>query len=184
MKVGRFEVHTIADGSFRLDGGAMFGTVPKTLWCRHAQPDELNRIPLCLGSLLIRTPRGKTVLVDAGLSSKYDHNAKFLKIFCIDRAVTLRDELKNHGLQAKDIDMVINTHLHFDHAGGDTEISDDGRLVPTLPHARYLVQKLEWEDAHHPHERNQASYMEENFAPLEAAKVLDLVDGDFEIEPG
>jgi glyoxylase-like metal-dependent hydrolase (beta-lactamase superfamily II) len=184
VKVGRFEVIPIADGSFRLDGGAMYGTVPKTLWCRHEQPDEHNRIPLCLGSLLIRTPTGKVGLVDAGLSSKYDRNEKFLKIFCVDRRVTLRDELKSHGLDAADVDFVINTHLHFDHAGGDTEIGPDGKIGPTFARARYFIQKEEWEDANHPHERNQASYLEENFAPLDRPGVLELVSGDYEIEPG
>lgn len=184
MRVGRFEATLVADGSFRLDGGAMYGTVPRNLWCRHEHPDENNRISLRLGTLLIRTPRGRTVLVDAGLSSKYEKNPKFLKIYAVERPVTLRDELKILGLAPSDIDLVINTHLHFDHAGGDTEYGEDGKLGPTFPKARYLVQKLEWEDATHPHERNAASYLQENFAPLDDGNVLDLIDGAFEIEPG
>ncbi len=184
MRVGHFEVTFVADGSFRLDGGAMYGTVPRNLWCRHEHPDEHNRIPLRLGALLIRTPRGRNVLIDTGLSSKYEKNPKFLKIYAVERPVTLRDELKVLGLAPGDIDIVVNTHLHFDHAGGDTEYGEDGKLGPTFPKARYLVQKLEWEDATHPHERSAASYLQENFAPLDDGNVLDLIDGTFEIEPG
>jgi glyoxylase-like metal-dependent hydrolase (beta-lactamase superfamily II) len=184
MKVGRYEVHLLSDGLFRLDGGAMYGTVPKSLWCRHEQPDEANRIPLALGALLIRTPSGKNVLVDTGLSSKYEKDPKFTRIYCVDRSTTLRDELKARGLQASDIDLVINTHLHFDHAGGDTEYDEAGKLRPQFPKARYLVQKPEWEDATRPHERNAASYLQENFAPLDDSGALMLVEGEYEVEPG
>jgi glyoxylase-like metal-dependent hydrolase (beta-lactamase superfamily II) len=184
MKIGQFNVFPLSDGTFRLDGGAMFGVVPKILWERHEPADHNNRIPLCLGSLLIRTPKGHNVLVDTGLSSKYDKNKKFLDVYCVERPKTLRDELKNHALSAQDIHMVINTHLHFDHAGGDTEFNADGRPEPTFSRAKYLVQKEEWEDAQSPHERNKASYLPENFAPLDEAKVLELVQGEYEIEPG
>ena len=184
MKIGRFDVYPLSDGVFRLDGGAMFGTVPKTLWDRCCHVDEKNRIPLALGVLLIKTPTGKNVLVDAGLSSKYEQNAKFLKIYAVERKVTLQDELKALGLERSDIDLVVNTHLHFDHAGGDTDYDSEGRLRPAFPKARYLVQKDEWQDATHPHERNQASYLPENFAPLEDSKRLELVEGEFELEPG
>src|SRR5258708_953903 len=129
MKIGRFEVFPLSDGRFRLDGGAMFGTVPKTLWCRHELADESNRVTLTLGSLMIKTPNGKNVLVDTGLSSKYERNPKFMKIYQVERPVTLRDELKTHGLAPSDIDYVINTHLHFDHAGGDTEYEGE-KIVP------------------------------------------------------
>lgn len=184
MKIGRFEAHLLSDGTFKLDGGAMFGTVPKTLWSRCCHVDESNRIPLALGVLLIRTPRGHNVLVDTGLSSKYNDNAKFKKIYAVDRSRTLRDELKALGVAPADIHYVINTHLHFDHAGGDTEVNDAGKVRPAFPNARYVIQKLEWEDANHAHERNQASYLEENFAPLADSGLLTLVDGEFELEPG
>jgi glyoxylase-like metal-dependent hydrolase (beta-lactamase superfamily II) len=183
MKIGRFEVFPLSDGKFRLDGGAMFGTVPKTLWCRHEPADESNRITLTLGSLLIKTPKGKNVLVDTGLSSKYESDPKFLKIYAVERPVTLRDELKTHGLAPSDIDLVINTHLHFDHAGGDTE-REGGKIVPAFPKARYVIQKDEWGDANHPHERNAASYLAENFSALDERKVLQLVEGETELEPG
>ncbi len=184
MKIGRFEVFPLSDGSFRLDGGAMFGVVPKVLWGRLEHADEKNRIPLSLGCLLIRTPRGHNLLVDTGLSSKYEKNRRFLDIYCVERRVTLREELKSHGLSPQDIHLVINTHLHFDHAGGNTEFGEGGRPLPAFPKARYLIQREEWEDACSPHERNQASYLEENFAPLEDSKVLELVDGEYEVEPG
>jgi len=183
IKVGRFQAAPLSDGVFRLDGGAMYGTVPKTLWCKHEQVDEKNRIPLALGCLLIKTPRGRNVLVDTGLSSKYDANGKFTSIYAVERKKTLRDELREQGLAPEDVHFVVNTHLHFDHAGGDTEVFD-GKLKPQFPNARYLIQKDEWEDANHAHERNRASYLEENFAPLQDAGVLELVDGDFELEPG
>jgi glyoxylase-like metal-dependent hydrolase (beta-lactamase superfamily II) len=184
LKIGRFEVHCLSDGNFRLDGGAMFGTVPKILWCRHDIPDEKNRIPLALGCLLIKTPRGSHVLVDTGLSSKFDDQGKFSSIYQVERPRTLRDELKDLSLAPSDIDLVVNTHLHFDHAGGNTERDGAGKAVPTFSKARYLIQKEEWEDANHAHERNQASYMAENFAPLEETGRLQLVSGDYEIEPG
>jgi len=184
MKVGQFDVELLSDGLFKLDGGAMYGTVPKNLWCRHEHPDEANRIPLCLGALLITTPRGRRVLVDTGLSSKYEKDAKFTKIYQVDRKITLRDELKSRGILPGDVDFVINTHLHFDHAGGDTEFDEEGKLRPQFPKARYVIQKVEWHDATHPHERNAASYLQENFAPLEDSHLLELVDGDYELEPG
>ncbi len=184
MKIGRFEVHLLSDGRFRLDGGAMFGVVPKTLWERSDPPDEKNRVALELGCLLIRTPRGKNVLVDTGLSSKYDKNEKFRRIYAVERPATLGDALRSLGLAPSDIDYVINTHLHFDHAGGNTELGGDGKPSPQFPKARYVIQKEEWEDAQSPHERNQASYLPENYAPLDEHKQLELVTGEFELEPG
>lgn len=184
MKIGAFEVHLLSDGRFRLDGGAMYGVVPKTLWERADPPDEKNRVTLELGCLLVRTPRGKNVLVDTGLSSKYDANEKFTRIYAVERKTTLRDGLGSLGLRPSDIDLVVNTHLHFDHAGGNTEIAGDGKPSPQFPSARYVIQKEEWEDAQSPHERNQASYLPENYAPLNERKVLELVTGEFELEPG
>lgn len=184
LSVGRFRLALLSDGLFRLDGGAMYGVVPKTLWCRsEPETDDKNRILLDLGCLLITTPRGKNVLVDTGLSSKYDDNPKFKNIYAVDRLKTLRDSLKTQGLRAEDIDVVINTHLHFDHAGGNTE-KVDGKIVPAFPNARYLIQKKEWDAANHPHERNAASYLDENFAVLEDSGRLELVDGEAELEPG
>ncbi|MBI4063009.1 MAG: MBL fold metallo-hydrolase [Elusimicrobia bacterium] len=183
LKIGRFKVEPLTDGTFRLDGGAMFGVVPKALWCRHHPADENNRIDLALGCLLVKTPKGHHVLVDTGLSDKYEQDAKFKKIYAVNRPSTLFDALKERGLTPEDIDVVINTHLHFDHCGGNT-VRQDGHEKPTFPKAKYIIQAAEWEDANHPHERNQASYLEENFGCLQKAKLLELVDGEFEVEPG
>ena len=185
MKLGRFEVYPLSDGTFRLDGGAMFGVVPKVLWERSDAPDERNRILLGLGCLLVKTPRGKWALIDTGLSDKYARDAKFLKIYAVERKRTLFDGLKERGLSPDDISLVINTHLHFDHCGGNTVWDGGGdRATCAFPKARYIVQKDEWHDATHPHERNQASYLTENFAALDEEKRLDLVEGEFELEPG
>lgn len=184
MKIGRFEAFLLSDGRFRLDGGAMFGVVPKTLWCRHEDVDDKNRVLLDLGCLLIKTPTGKNVLVDTGLSSKFDDNAKFRSVYAVERTATLRDALKELGLAPADIHLVINTHLHFDHAGGDTEFDHAKKPVPAFPKARYVIQEREWADANHPHERNAASYLDENYAVLDERKVLDLIEGDLELEPG
>ncbi|MBI4345430.1 MAG: MBL fold metallo-hydrolase [Elusimicrobia bacterium] len=184
LRIGQFTAHLLSDGRFKLDGGAMFGVVPRTLWQRTDPPDAENRVALELGCLLIRTPRGKNVLVDTGLSSKYDANPKFTRLYAVDRKSTLRDALKGLGLEPSDIHYVINTHLHFDHAGGNTELGADGRPAPQFPQARYVIQKEEWEDAQSPHERNRASYLPENYAPLDDAKALELVTGEYELEPG
>lgn len=184
MNVGRFKAFHLSDGSFRLDGGAMFGVVPKTIWCPQEPADKKNRIALDLGCLLIQTPGGKNILVDTGLSSKFDKNKKFLDIYAISRKTTLKDQLRDRGLSPADIHLVVNTHLHFDHAGGNTEFDESGIAKPAFPKARYVVQKEEWEDAHRAHERNQASYMAENFAPIDESRQLELVSGEAEIEPG
>lgn len=183
IHVGRFDVETLSDGTFRLDGGAMYGVVPRVLWERQSPPDERNRILLAFGCLLIRTPKGHNVLVDTGLSDKYDRDPKFLKMYAVDRRETLFDALKARGLAPSDIHLVVNTHLHFDHCGGNT-VREGDALKPAFPNARYVVQKAEWEDATSPHERNRASYLPENFEALEEAGRLELVSGEFELEPG
>ncbi|MBI4370589.1 MAG: MBL fold metallo-hydrolase [Elusimicrobia bacterium] len=184
MKIGRFEIFQLNDGFFRLDGGAMHGAVPKTLWCRHHPADDKNRIKLALGSLLIKTPSGKWVLADTGLSSKYEHDVKFKSIYALEREQTLLDGLKNFHLTPMDISVVINTHLHFDHCGGNTVWEEASKPRPAFARAKYIVQKEEWDDANHPHERSRASYLEENFACLETGGQLELVLGNYEIEPG
>ncbi|MBI4051873.1 MAG: MBL fold metallo-hydrolase, partial [Elusimicrobia bacterium] len=185
MKIGKFEIYPVSDGLFRLDGGAMFGVVPKMLWDKSNPADERNRISLALGCLLIKTPKGRWVLVDTGLSDKYEKDPKFMKIYAVERPKTLFDELKSHALAASDISLVLNTHLHFDHCGGNTIWENGGKKpAPAFPKAKYVIQKAEWEDAQHPHERNQASYLPENFECLQEHKVLELVEGEFELEPG
>ena len=180
MTFGDLELIPLLDGFFRLDGGAMFGVVPKPLWERRAAPDAKNRILLGLRPLVVRGAR--TMIIDAGIGEKMD--AKSRDIYGIDRAPDLDASLAAAGLTADDIEIVLASHLHFDHAGGFTKRDGSGALTPRFPNARYVVRTAEWEDATHPHERNRASYLPENFVPLKEAGVLDLVPGDAAIMPG
>lgn len=159
----------------------MFGVVPKVLWERCCAADELNRIPLSLTCLLIRA-HGTNILVDTGLGSKED--MKFQKMFAVDRSVCLEQSLKRLGLSRDDIDLVINTHLHFDHAGGNTMHNGNGTLTPAFPKARYAVQRGEYDDAVQANERTKASYRPDNFMPVSEADRWDLLDGDTELLPG
>ena len=184
LQVGGFTLDLLSDGFFRLDGGAMYGVVPKSLWCRaEPETDDRNRVLLDLGCLLITTPKGTRVLVDTGLGGKYDGDARFTKMFAVERSRTLEHGLRELGLDESKIDVVTNTHLHFDHAGGNT-VREDGRVRPAFSRARYVVQKAEWDCANKPHERNAASYLDENFAALADSKRFELIDGTVELEPG
>jgi len=181
MKLGNFELYPLSDGSFRLDGGAMFGVVPKVLWERCCAADELNRIPLSLTCLLIRA-HGKNILVDTGLGRKED--PRFTEMFAVDRSVSLEQSLQRLGLLRDDIDLVINTHLHFDHAGGNTIQNKNGTPVPAFRKARYVVQRGEYDDAVRANERTRASYRQDNFTPIADAHRWDLLDGDTELLRG
>ena len=179
--LGDFELITLSDGFISLDGGAMFGVVPRTLWEKRLPPDDSNRIPLGMRPLIVRS--GKTnLIIDAGCGDKMD--AKSAQIYKLDRRYHLDHALADAGLSAEDIDVVVASHLHFDHVGGFTKIGKDGSLVPRFPKAKYIAHRAEWEDATHPHERNRASYLPENFVPLKDAGVLTLVDDAAEIIPG
>ena len=180
MILGDLELIALTDGYFYLDGGAMFGVVPKALWQRRAPADDKNRIRMGLRPLLVRGE--KTMIIDAGIGDKMD--ARSQEIYAIDRAHDLDASLAAAGVSADDVDIVLASHLHFDHAGGFTVRDDAGRLVPRFRKARYVARTAEWEDATHPHERNRASYLAENFVPLMDAGVLDLVPDDREIMPG
>jgi len=178
---GDFQVIPLLDAMFRLDGGAMFGSVPKPLWERRTAPDEKNRIPLATRPLLVRTPT-HNVLIDAGIGGKMSE--KDVHIYGIDRRPGLEVSLAERaGLTVDDIDTVIASHLHFDHAGGFTT-HRDGSLVPAFPRATYYIRRAEWEDATHPHERNRASYLPENFMPLQDAGVIRFMDDDGDVLPG
>ena len=180
ITLGDLELTSLFDGYFRLDGGAMFGVVPKPLWERRTSADDRNRILLGLRPLLVRG--NKTMIIDAGIGDKMD--PKSVEIYAIDRSRSLSDSLSAAGVGAGDIDIVLASHLHFDHAGGFTTATTSGVLVPAFPNARYVARTAEWEDATHPHERNRASYLPENFVPLAEAGVLDLIPGDAEIMSG
>lgn len=178
--LGSLELVSLSDGFFRLDGGAMFGVVPRPLWEPRLPPDDRNRIPLGMRPLVVRGER--TLLIDAGCGDKMD--ARSAEIYGLERAYHLDHALADAGLSPEDIDVVVASHLHFDHVGGFTARAADGRIVPRFPRARYVAHRQEWEDATHPHERNRASYLAENFVPLHEAGVLTLVDDDAEIMPG
>lgn len=182
MKLGNYEIDVIETGRFGLDGGAMFGVVPKVIWSKSYDPgDDMNRIPLATRLLLIRG-EDRIILVDTGNGSK--GNEKFQKIYKINPEETRLDPaLKPFGLEYGDITDVILTHLHFDHAGGATTLQN-GNIVPTFPNAKYYVQKdhLEW--AKNPTEKDRASFVKDDFMPLEADGLLELPDGAGEIFPG
>ncbi|HEX2444718.1 MAG TPA: MBL fold metallo-hydrolase [Vicinamibacterales bacterium] len=180
MKFGDFELIPLSDGYFRLDGGAMFGIVPKPLWEKRAPADARNRINLGLHPLVVRGAR--TMIIDAGIGDKMD--AKSADIYGLARSSSLERSLVDAGIGVADIDIVLATHLHFDHAGGFTTRGGSGDIRPTFPRAQYVVRRGEWEDATHPHERNRASYLSENFVPLMQAGVLQLVEDDATIMPG
>jgi glyoxylase-like metal-dependent hydrolase (beta-lactamase superfamily II) len=183
-ELGRFRLHALDAGLQRLDGGAMFGVVPKPLWEKRIAPDERNRIRLAMRPLLVETG-DELVLIDTGAGNKED--AKFHDIYGIENAgqpTALEDAIRGAGFQPSDVTLLINTHLHFDHAGGDTVRRDDGSIVPSFPGLRHVVQRTEWEFAHLANERIRASYLLHNFDPLQEAGLLELVDGDVEIVPG
>ena len=179
MKIGDIDVTVLSDGFFRLDGGAMFGVIPRTMWVRRAEPDDRNRILMSMRPLLVRTG-GRTMLIDAGAGDKL--SPKTADIYGFDRVRNLDHALADAGVAAADIDLVLATHLHFDHAGGFT-VRAEG-VMPRFPRARYLIRRGEWEDATHPHERNRASYLAENYVPLLEAGRVDFIDEDVEVLPG
>lgn len=179
MKLGELEFHILSDGDVWLDGGAMFGVVPKVLWEKKMQPDARNRIQLAMNCLLVRTA-GKTVLVETGAGGKM--NPKSKQIYGIEGPF-LVDRLRDYGLHTTEIDIVINTHLHFDHCGGNTRVEKD-KVVCTFPNAKYVVQRGEYEHAISPNERDQASYFEENYVPVEKAGKLARLEDDRAIAPG
>ncbi len=179
MKLGDIEFHIVCAGHVRLDGGAMFGVIPRTLWEKKISPDARNRITLAMNCLLIHTA-GKRILVETGAGDKWD--PKLRDIYDIEQS-RLLDSLRKYGLRPEDIDVVVNTHLHFDHCGGNT-IEEKGKILPVFPNARYVVQRGEFEHAKHPNERDRASYFDENYVPLESAGMLSLLEGDHAVVPG
>jgi glyoxylase-like metal-dependent hydrolase (beta-lactamase superfamily II) len=180
MNFGDIEVHYLDGGSFGLDGGAMFGVVPKVLWEKKSPPDEKNRVRLRANSLLVRAG-GKNILIETGNGTKWD--AKLRTIYAVQDGDPLIDSLKRAGVGPEEIDIVINTHLHFDHCGGNTRVSGN-RLVPSFANARYIVQWAELEHARNPTERDRASYFPENFEPISEESRWEFLDGNAEIVPG
>lgn len=180
IELGDVRVHLLRGAGFALDGGAMFGVVPRAVWEKTDPPDERNRVALAANVALIETA-GRRVLVDTGMGERW--SAAEVERYRLEVGRGLETELAARGLSADDVDVVVNTHLHFDHAGGNTR-EEGGRLQPAFPRARYVVQLGEWEDAMHPHERNRASYREGDFVPLAEARQLQTVQGEVEVAPG
>lgn len=181
MKLGKFEVFSIVENSFKIDGGAMFGVVPKIIWQKVYPPDENNMVKLDINLLLIKTD-GENILIDAGIGDALSERQK--KVFGIERASNLEKRLSEHHLAPEDIHLVLLTHLHADHAGGVIKLDKNGRKVPRFPNARHVVQVKEWEEAMHPDERTSATYFTENLKILEREKLLQLVDGVTEVAAG
>lgn len=187
--LGDFRIHALEAGTQRLDGGAMFGVVPKPLWERRIPADERNRIPLALRCLLVET-RDALVLVETGLGNKED--PRFRDIYGVDNAASpdsgapdrLQEAVRLAGFSPEDVGVVVNTHLHFDHAGGNTFRDAEGAVRLSFPNARYHVQRGEWDWAHRVNERTQASYLPDNYVPVMEAGRLELVEGATEIVPG
>jgi len=178
---GGFHLQIVSGGRLRLDGGNMFGVVPKALWERKREPDEHNRIAMDCNCLLVTTPNGKT-LIDSGYGSKGGERPK--RNHALDDGNPILDNLAAIGVKPGEIDRVILSHLHFDHAGGLTLMDDEGELRPAFPNARHVVQRVEWEDATGDIPELAGAYFKDDFLAVEQAGLLDLVDGDAEIEIG
>ena len=181
MQIGKFKLTALEFGRFKLDGGAMFGVIPRVLWERHHPADEKNRIDMALRCLLIEIDDRK-ILIDTGFGQ--DRTEKFINIYQFDGdANYLEKSLPEVGLVPSDITDVILTHLHFDHDGGAT-INKDGDIIPAFPKAKYYIQKKQLEHARSRFERDRASYFPDDFEPLFDANVVEIVDGEWELLPG
>jgi len=178
LTLGNFELTAVSDGLYRLDGGAFFGVIPKVMWSKRTPADENNYIPVGLNSIVVRTG-DHTVLIETGIGNKLPE--KLAKIY--GQPAKLLDNLSAAGIAPEDIDIVINTHLHFDHCGWNTVLRA-GQPVATFPKAKYFVQEGEWQYAQHPSERDGVSYMTANYDPLVASGQMQLLRGDQEIVPG
>ena len=174
MKIGKYKLSIIESGFFALDGGAMFGIIPKALWQKTNLPDEANRIKMSTRHLLLESD-SKKILIDTGMGDKWDNKMK--AIYAVDDKISMNSTLAQKGLSTEDITDVILTHLHFDHSGGST-VSLNGKLEPAFLNAKYYVQKQNFDWAINPSDRDKGSYIKENFQPLFEAGVLNFVSGN------
>jgi glyoxylase-like metal-dependent hydrolase (beta-lactamase superfamily II) len=178
--LGDCELLVASDGVLRMDAGAMFGVTPRVMWEPLVGPlDGEHRLAMGLNCLLVRS-QGKLILVETGVGNK---TTRLPGGAYVAEAGTLLEDMACQGIRPEDVDIVINTHLHFDHCGGNTTYRD-GKLALTFPRARYLLQKGEWEEASHPNERTRASYLPENLEPLAESRQLELVEGEAEVTKG
>jgi glyoxylase-like metal-dependent hydrolase (beta-lactamase superfamily II) len=178
LTLGDFELTAVSDGTYRLDGGAFFGVVPKVMWEKKVKADAENYVPVGLNSVVVRTGQ-HTVLIETGIGNKLPE--RLIKIF--GQPAKLLDNLNAAGISPEDIDIVINSHLHFDHCGWNTTIKDD-KIVPTFPKAKYYAPEGEWQHGRLQLERDAISYMSENYDPLIKTGQMQLLQGDQEIVPG
>lgn len=181
MRFGDLELTLINGGNFRLDGGAMHGVVPKTIWSKLVSCDELNRVEYATNCLLVERG-GRRTLIETGNGDKFP--AKEREMYGIDHDRSVEKNLRAAGVEPASIDYVVMTHLHFDHSGGATRRTAAGAVEPVFARARHIIQRGELHDANHSHERNRASYLMENVAPLVEARLVELVDGEAEFAPG
>ena len=179
MKLGELEFHVLVDGHVRLDGGAMFGVIPKPMWEKKVPADPRNRITQAMNCLLILAG-GKRILVETGAGDKFGE--RFREMYALE-GPNLIPQLRGHSLKPEDIDIVVNTHLHFDHCSGNTRI-ENGRAVPVFPNARYIVHKDEFEHAKNPTERDRASYFPDNYIPIEASGQWQFGGDEVDVAPG
>jgi glyoxylase-like metal-dependent hydrolase (beta-lactamase superfamily II) len=181
MELGNLDLALVTDGEFRLDGGAMFGVVPRVLWEKGSPPDEQNRIRMGTNCLLVARG-GDLLLIDAGIGDK--HDTRFREMYGMEPgAVRLPESIRRAGYELEDVTHVLLSHLHFDHCGWSTRESG-GRIVPTFPGARYWIERGEVEHARHPNERDRASYFPFNWEPLFEAGAVELFEGEAEPMPG
>lgn len=181
MRLGEFTIRWFSDGDYKLDGGAMFGVVPKVVWTRKYPVDDQNFIPLALNAVLIEAPDAK-VLIDTGYGTKL--TAKQIQMFHLEQPPTLLQSLAEGGIRPEEIDYVVYSHMHHDHASGATYRDEDGKLRPTFPNAKHVMQRLEWEEAQNPNTRSAHAYWAENWDALQDAGLLMPVDGDHTLVPG
>jgi glyoxylase-like metal-dependent hydrolase (beta-lactamase superfamily II) len=182
MQFGDYRVEIVPDCEFRLDGGAMFGVVPRNLWTKVCLPDEQNRIRMNMNCLFVEAGNER-ILIDTGIGEKWSEKHKAM--YGIDRRRSFEDSLRAiAGIEPEEITIVANTHLHFDHAGGNTKYDSGGRAVATFPNARYFISRAEYEHAEAPNERDRASYFPENWRPLKESGQLELKEADYEVAPG
>ena len=182
MQFGDYRVEIVPDTEFRLDGGAMFGVVPRNLWSKFCPPDDQNRIRMNMNCLFVDTG-SERILIETGIGEKWSQ--KHSAMYGISRDRRLADSLRSiAGVEPEEISIVINTHLHFDHAGGNTSLDERGHAVPAFPNARYFVSRAEFEHAEQPGERDRASYLPENWQAVRQSGQLELREANYEAAPG
>jgi len=178
LTLGDFELTAVSDGNYRLDGGAFFGVVPKVMWEKKVKPDDENYVPVGLNSVVVRTGK-QTILIETGIGNKLPE--RMIKIF--GQPAKLLDNLASAGVSPDDIDIVINSHLHYDHCGWNTVLRGD-KIVATFPNAKYYAPEGEWRHGRLQLERDAISYISENYDPLIKSGQMELLQGGREIVPG